>query len=132
PFLITFILLIGELSYGILESVWFTALAIASAMLLEIALSLFAAGRFPRLASSYITGISVGILVRSPLAWPYLVTSLLAISPKYALRIRGRHLWNPSNFGLSVLFFLVPAVAVPLSLEWGNHLWAPIIIFGLG
>src|SRR5262249_32634548 len=92
----------------------------------------FATGRVPHLASSYITGISVGILVRSPVAWPYVLASLLSISSKYALRLKGRHLWNPSNFGLSVLFYLVPASAVPLSLEWGNVVWAPLIIFCLG
>src|ERR1700751_2332568 len=82
PILITLILLIGEFSYGILQSYWFTALAIVSSILLEIALSWFALGRFPHLASAYITGLSVGILVRSPLAspWPYVVTSLLSIS----------------------------------------------------
>ena len=76
----------------------------------------------------------MGILVRSPLTspWPCVVTSLLSISSKYALRRRGRHLWNPSNFGVSVVFFLVPAAAVSLSLEWGNYLWAPLIILCLG
>jgi len=132
PLLITLILLAGELSYGILQSYWFTVLAMAGSILLEIALSWFQTGRFPHLASAYITGISVGILVRSQLAWPYLIGSMLSITSKYVLRWRGRHLWNPSNFGVSVLIFLVPAVAVPLSLEWGNYLWAPAIIFFLG
>jgi hypothetical protein len=132
PVLITVILTLGELSYGILENYRFPALAIASSILLEIALALFLTGRLPHLASSYITGISVGILVRSPVAWPYVLASLLSISSKYALRYRGRHLWNPSNFGVSVLFYLVPATAVPLSLEWGNVVWAPLIIFCLG
>jgi Na+-transporting NADH:ubiquinone oxidoreductase subunit NqrB len=132
PVLITVILTVGELSYGILQSYLFTALAIASSILLEIALCLIVTGRLPHLASSYITGISVGILVRSPVAWPYVLASLLSISSKYALRCRGRHLWNPSNFGVSVLFYLVPASAVPLSLEWGNVVWAPLVIFCLG
>src|SRR5262249_18562377 len=133
PVLITFILLIGELSYGILQSYWFTALAIVSSIALEIALSWFVRGRFPHLASAYITGISVGILVRSPQgAWPYVVTSLLSISSKYALRVRGRHLWNPSNFGVSAVFFLVPGTAVGLSLEWGNDIWPLAVILCLG
>jgi Na+-transporting NADH:ubiquinone oxidoreductase subunit NqrB len=132
PLLITFILLIGELSYGILQSYWFTALAIVSSLLLEITLSWFMRGCFPHLASAYITGISVGILVRSPLAWPYVIASLLSISSKYVLTFGGRHLWNPSNFGVSVLFFLVPATAVGLSLEWGNYIWPPIVILCLG
>jgi Na+-translocating ferredoxin:NAD+ oxidoreductase RnfD subunit len=116
----------------VLQSYRHTLLAIVSSIGLEIVLCRFQTGRFPHLASAYITGISVGILIRSPLAWPFIVCSLLSISSKYALRIHGRHLWNPSNFGVSTLIFLVPTVAVPLSLEWGNHLWAPAIIFALG
>src|SRR5215475_5392665 len=71
PMLITTILLVGQISYGLLESFTRTALAIATAMLLELALGRLSYGKFPNLASAYITGISVGILIRSPAFWPY-------------------------------------------------------------
>jgi Na+-translocating ferredoxin:NAD+ oxidoreductase RnfD subunit len=132
PMLISIILLAGELTYGILQSYWHTALAIGTAIVLEIALSWFATGRFPHLASAYITGISVGILVRTPIPWLFALCSILSISSKYALRVRGRHLWNPSNLGVSVLLFLVPQSIAPLSLEWGNFIWVPIIILCFG
>src|SRR5262249_9862845 len=132
PILISIILLAGELSYGILQSYWHTATAIVTAILLEIALSLFATGRFPHLASAYITGISVGILVRSLNPWLYALCSFLSISSKYALRVRNRHLWNPSNLGVSILLFLIPQSIAPLSLEWGNHIWVPMVILCLG
>jgi Na+-transporting NADH:ubiquinone oxidoreductase subunit NqrB len=84
------------------------------------------------LASAYITGISVGILVQTPLWWPFAVCSLLSISSKYALRVKGRHLWNPSNLGMSVLLFLVPTEMAALADQWGNEIWPPLIILGLG
>ena len=62
-------------------------------------------GRFPHLASAYITGISVGILVRSFSWLPYALCATLSIASKYVLRVQGRHLWNPSNFGISVVLF---------------------------
>src|SRR5262245_61334188 len=62
PMLITSILLVGQVSYGLLESFSRTALAIATAMLCELVLGRVLYGKFPHLASSYITGISVGIL----------------------------------------------------------------------
>lgn len=133
PLLITCILAAGNYQYGILEtSHWGTALAILTSIGADIVLSLFVSGRLPHLASAYITGISVGILLRTPLWWPFVLCSLLAVTSKYALRIRGRHLWNPSNLGVSVLLFLVPAVVAPLSQQWGNEIYVPLIIFGLG
>jgi hypothetical protein len=46
--------------------------------------------------------------------------------------LRGRHLWNPSNLGVSVLLFVVPAAVAPLSQQWGNEIWVPLLILGLG
>ncbi len=84
------------------------------------------------LSSAYISGISVGILVRSPMLWPYAIGSLLSIFSKYVLRLRGRHLWNPSNFGICVLLFLAPSTVAPLSVQWGNDLWPMLVIWAIG
>jgi Na+-translocating ferredoxin:NAD+ oxidoreductase RnfD subunit len=132
PILITCILAAGNLEYGMLEGHWGTAAAIVAAILSEIAFSLFVSGRWPHIASAYITGISVGILVRTPLLWPYIMCSLLSISSKYALRLKGRHLFNPSNLGVSVLLFLVPTAVAPLSQQWGNDTPVLLIIGTLG
>jgi Na+-transporting NADH:ubiquinone oxidoreductase subunit NqrB len=132
PILISCILAAGNYQYGVLEGNWGTVAAILTSIIAETVLSLFATGRWPHIASAYITGISVGILLRTPLLWPYIMCSLLSISSKYALRVGGRHLWNPSNLGVSVLLFLAPATVAPLSQQWGNEIWVPIIILGLG
>jgi Na+-transporting NADH:ubiquinone oxidoreductase subunit NqrB len=132
PILITCILAAGNFQYGVLEGHWGTAIAIVTSIIAETVLSLFATGRWPHIASSYITGISVGILLRTPLLWPYIMCSLLSISSKYALRVGGRHLWNPSNLGVCVLLYLAPKTVAPLSQQWGNDIWVPIIILGLG
>ena len=132
PVLISFILLVGELKYGILESYWHTGLAILASIVLELVLGKWATGKWPHLASAYITGISVGILVRSTHLWPYVVCSLLSISSKYALRVHGRHLWNPSNLGVSLLLLLAPVTVSPLSDQFGNGGWPLVIIIALG
>src|SRR3954453_7612321 len=85
PLLITLILVAGNLSFGLLESFSRTTLAIAISMFVEIALSLLINRKFPHLASAYITGISVGILVRSPAFWPYALCSAIAITSKYVI-----------------------------------------------
>ena len=86
----------------------------------------------PTSASAYITGISVGILVRSPFLWPYVLASAISILSKYVLRLNGRHLWNPSNFGVSAVLFLAPQTVSLLSIQWGNNLWPMVVIWILG
>ena len=132
PLFITFILLVGHLSYGILESYWKTGLAIVTALVIELILGRIFFGKWLNLASAYITGISVGILVRSPAAWPYALCSAISIMSKYVLRVKGRHIWNPSNFGLSVLLFLAADTMAGLSIQWGNYKAPLIVIWVLG
>jgi enediyne biosynthesis protein E5 len=132
PLFITCILLVGHLSYGILESYEKTALAIVSAIIAELVLGRVFFGKWLNLASAYITGISVGILVRSPAFWPYALCSVISIMSKYVLRVKGRHLWNPSNFGICVLLFLAPDTVASLSIQWGNFIWPLLVIWVLG
>jgi Na+-translocating ferredoxin:NAD+ oxidoreductase RnfD subunit len=132
PVFITCILLAGHFSFGMLESYPKTALAILASLLTEIVLSRIFAGRWPHLASAYITGISVGILVRSPAFWPYALCGMISITSKYVLRIRGRHIWNPSNFGICVMLFLAHETVASLSIQWGNYLLPMIVIWALG
>jgi len=132
PIFITVILLVGQLTYGILESYALTALAILTAVAFEVALSRALTGRWPHLASAYISGISVGILTRSPYAWPFALCSAISIMSKYVLRVRGRHVWNPSNFGICVMLLVAPWAYSTLSVQWGNNLWPVFIIWALG
>lgn len=132
PIFITCILLVGHLAYGILESYPQTALAILSAIITEIVLGRIFFGKWPHLASAYITGISVGILLRSPALWPFWLSSVISIASKYVLRVKGRHLWNPSNFGICVVLFLAPETVSSLSVQWGNFIWPMLVIWILG
>ncbi len=132
PVLITGILLAGHLSFGILESYPRTLLAIGTSVLAELIFARLTLGKWPHLASAYITGISVGILVRSPAFWPYVMCSLISITSKYAIRWKGRHIWNPSNLGISAMLFLAPASVASLSVQWGNNIWPMLVIWCLG
>src|ERR1700677_4481701 len=132
PLFITLILLVGNLSYGILESYWKTLLAIVISVLAELVLGRIFLRKWPHPASAYITGISVGILLRSPAFWPYALCSLLSITSKYALRFRGRHIWNPSNFGICAMLFLAAQSVASLSIQWGNNFGSLAVIWALG
>jgi enediyne biosynthesis protein E5 len=132
PILITCILIAAHLSFGVLESYQRTALAIVTAIATELVMGRLTYRRWPHPASAYITGISVGILTRSPFYWPYVLISFISIASKYVLRLNGRHLWNPSNFGVSAVLFLAPATVSLLSIQWGNTLWPMVVIWILG
>jgi Na+-translocating ferredoxin:NAD+ oxidoreductase RnfD subunit len=132
PLLITTILLVGQISFGLLESFSRTAIAIVVSIGFEIVLGRLVWGKIPHLASAYISGISVGILLRSPEYWPYAVCSATAITSKYAIRWKGKHLWNPSNFSICAMLLLAPEYVAALSIQWGNNLWPVAIVWLLG
>ena len=80
PVLVTMVLIVGQLTFGFLESWGRTFLAIATAIAIEMLLGRMIAGKWPHLASAYISGISIGMLVRSPEFWPYALCSAIAIT----------------------------------------------------
>src|SRR5579872_7154983 len=132
PIFITCILLVGQLTFGILESYPRTLLAIGTSIAAELILGRMFLNKWPHPASAYITGISVGILLRSPAYWPYALCSLISITTKYVLRVKDRHVWNPSNFGVSAMLFLAPETVASLSIQWGNYLLPMVVIWVLG
>ena len=132
PVLISLILVAAHLSFGVLRGYEAIALAIGASLATELVLGRLYWGKWPHLASAYTSGISVGILVRSPMLWPFALCSVLSIMSKYVLRVKGRHIWNPSNFGLCALFFVAPFAVAPLNTQWGNTLWPMIVIWIIG
>jgi enediyne biosynthesis protein E5 len=132
PLFISLILISGHFTYGILEDYKAILLSIGSALLTELTLSRLLHGKWKNLSSAYISGISVGILTRSPFLWPFAVTAVISIMSKYVLRYKGNHLWNPSNFGISWMLFIAPFSMSGLSIQWGNNIWPMLVIWILG
>src|SRR3989442_3341702 len=133
-FLITLILVLGEARYGILGGYDRLATALGVCIATELVLSRLLYGAFANVASAYITGISLALLIkpRADLLWPFALGGFLAIASKYVLRYRGRHLWNPSNFAISVLLLVAPASVAILSRQWGNDLATNAVIWCFG
>ena len=132
PALVTCVLLVGQIGFGFLESWSRTALAIATAIVVELVVGRVMFRKWPHLASAYISGISVGMLVRSPAFWPYALCSAISITSKYVLRVRGRHIWNPTNFGIVALLILAPDAVASLSVQWGNNLLPMVTVWIFG
>ncbi len=132
PGFITLILLVGHLSFGILDSYLNLVVSIGTAVVIDLVAGwLFFRSR-KNLTSAYISGISAGILIRSVHIWPYVLTPAISILSKYVLRYKGKHLWNPTNFGVSWMLFLGSSQVGGLSTHWGNNLMAMSVIWILG
>jgi len=132
PVLITLVLIVGQVTFGFLESWSRTFLAIATAIVVELVAVRLLTGKWPHLASAYVSGISVGILVRSPAFWPYALCSAISILSKYVLRIEGRHIWNPTNFGIVAMLMLASDSVAGLSVQWGNNLIPMVVVWVFG
>jgi hypothetical protein len=132
PALITCVLIAGQVTFGFLESWSRTFLAIATSLAVELILVRALLGRWPHLASAYVSGISVGILVRSPAFWPYALCSAISITSKYAIRIEGRHIFNPTNFGIVAMLVLASDTVAGLSVQWGNTLLPMLLVWLFG
>jgi Na+-translocating ferredoxin:NAD+ oxidoreductase RnfD subunit len=124
--------LLGELTGGLVSKFSPTFAAILAAVLAEALLGRFAYGKWPHLASSFVSGISAGILIKSPELWPFVACALISITSKYVLRIGDRHLWNPTNFGMTVMLWLAWDHCHSLGVEAGNEWAAAVVIWILG
>jgi enediyne biosynthesis protein E5 len=133
-FLITLILVLGEWRYSILGGYERLAAALGACLVTEALLSRVVRGKMARLGSAYISGISLALLTKPQpgLLWPFILGGFLAITSKYVLTYRGRHLWNPSNFGIAVLLLAVPGSVAILSHQWGNELGTNAVIWAFG
>jgi len=132
--LITLIIVVGELRYGAMGGADKLMITLGTCVATEIALSLFILRRFASVQSAYISGMSLTLLVRPTdgIWWPFAVGAFLSIASKYVLRYRGKHLWNPSNLGLSLLVLLAPNKVALLSHELGNDVLANVVIWTVG
>jgi Na+-translocating ferredoxin:NAD+ oxidoreductase RnfD subunit len=133
-FLITLVLVLGESRYKILGGPERLALALSVCLATEAALSWFIRGRVVNLQSAYISGISLSLLTKPQggLLWPFALGGFLAIASKYVLQSRGNHLWNPTNFAISLLLLAAPNRVSILSHQWGNDLVTNAVIWTFG
>ena len=132
PVFISVILIVGHLSFGILEGFENVIITLLSCIIIDLGVGRLYTGKWKNLSSAYISGNSVIILVRSTLLWPYIVTAAISILSKYVLRYKGRHIWNPSNFGISWMLFFAPTYVAGLSVQWGNELAPMVVIWIMG
>ncbi len=81
--------------------------------------------------SPAITAFGLSLLLRANNLWVHPLAAALAISAKFVLRVRGKHVFNPANFGVGVTLLALPGAWVSPG-QWGNDLGIAVWLLGLG
>ena len=81
--------------------------------------------------SALISGLSLSLLLRADaLVWVALA-AVVAVGSKFVLRVGGKHLFNPTNFGIVVLMVATGQVWVSPG-QWGSAAWFAFLLACLG
>lgn len=81
------------------------------------------------LKSAAITSLSLSLLMQTQELYVAAIASILAIGSKFLLRYRGKHVFNPANFGIIVTILLTRNAWINTG-QWG-HSYLLVILLGI-
>lgn len=81
--------------------------------------------------SALISGLSLCLLLRTNHPWLAVLAAVVTISSKFVVRWNGKHIFNPTNFGLVALMTLGAPVWVSPG-QWGNVAYFGFLMACLG
>jgi len=132
---------LGQTAFGFSLSIAQILVAIGTCAVLEIGIAFFRQHVVLWPASALLTGNGVAFILRVPGtphgdwwslhgAWIFAATAAVSLLSKHLIRWRGRHIFNPSNFGLVLCFLVLGKTrAEPLDFWWGPmSLWLALAI----
>jgi hypothetical protein len=121
---------LGQVAFEFRLSIAQILVAVLTCAVLEVGIALWRQRVILWPASALLTGNGVAFILRVPGtehgdwwslhgAWIFAGTAAVGLLSKYVIRLRGRHIFNPSNFGLVACFLLLSAAqAEPLDFWW--------------
>ena len=81
--------------------------------------------------SALISGLSLCLLLRTNSAALAVLAAAVAIASKFVLRVRGKHIFNPTNFGIVATMLATGGVWVSPG-QWGNAAFFAFLLACLG
>lgn len=82
--------------------------------------------------SALISGLSLCLLLRTNSAALAVVTAIVTIASKFVLRVRGKHVFNPTNFGIVALMLATGGDVWVSPGQWGSAAFLGFLIACLG
>jgi enediyne biosynthesis protein E5 len=82
--------------------------------------------------SACISALSLCLLLRTGRLWLAVTAAVLAIAGKFFLRVGGKHLWNPTNFGLVVTMTASHGQVWVSPGQWGSAALFGFLVLCLG
>jgi Na+-translocating ferredoxin:NAD+ oxidoreductase RnfD subunit len=111
-------------------SFWRAALIITTALATQWVCSKATQQRFdPR--SALISALSLCLLLRSNHIGWLLLAAVIAVGSKFVIRVRGKHLFNPTNGAIVALMLITERIWVSPG-QWGNAAFFAFLIACLG
>ncbi len=121
------------LSYGIFELGWnanipgFIAVILVS-LLTQMVFSFFLTKNYASWKSALITALGLCLLLKSN-QWEILALGgFLAIASKFVFKVKGKHLFNPANFGIIVTILITGEAWISPG-QWGS---SPVLLYFIG
>ena len=123
--------ILGQVVFDFRLSIAQILVSLLTCVVLEVAITFGRQHVIMWPASAMLTGNGVAFILRVPGTehgdwwsmhgwWIFAGTAAISLLSKYLIRFRGRHVFNPSNFGLVVCFLVLgSALAEPLDFWWG-------------
>lgn len=82
--------------------------------------------------SAAISGLSLCLLCRTNIMWLAALAGVIAVASKFVLRVRGKHVFNPTNFALVVLMLAADGRVWVSPGQWGNVAFFAFLMACLG
>jgi hypothetical protein len=83
------------------------------------------------LLSSLITSLGLSLLLRADHYSTIALACTVAILSKFLLRVQGKHVFNPGNFGIITALLFTPDAWVSPG-QWGEEGWYVLLFLGAG
>jgi enediyne biosynthesis protein E5 len=124
PRLYQIAMLASLLAYGMLRLDFEISAARAATILVSTLLTQYVCTRLWRLPhfdprSAWISGLSLCLLLRTNYAELAVLAAFITIASKFVVRFNGKHLFNPTNFGIVAMMLMTGQVWVSPG-QWGN------------
>ncbi len=103
-------------------------ISVLTATILDVAISYSKFKTFEFPYAAFISGLFIGGLLTQNLDWHvYVMAGAIAVLSKHILKLDGRHIFNPANFGILMVFLIFNA---PNS-WWISSPFYLVVLFGL-